>query len=304
MEIKEMDILQLSYFIEAAQTMSFRKVSQRYYTSQPSVSNSISNLETELGAKLFNRTAHGVSLTAAGHELLPYAVSVLDSLQTAKSRIRDMHNSATGSVYIACIPGASQVLAECLKAFTASYPDLYVDIKVVDGNGQIAAMDEDRFDFVFGGFHRKPNASKSEVFLIRRGFLSLILPRSQYPEPWLVSFTDLAERSFIAISPSGDPLLYEQVMSCCKNRGFSPYIVGFYSEAHAIITAVRASVGISLLPSHLVGIMPEDILSIPLEGEDARYDSYVSWKKNSSNIAAQHFLQIVQNMIKLEDTPT
>ena len=297
-----MDILQLCYFIEAAQTMSFRKVSQRYYVSQPSISNSISNLEMELGAKLFNRASHGVSLTAEGHELLPYAISILDSLQTAKSRIRDIRNSTAGSVYIACTPSASHVLAECLKMSVINYPDLYVDIKIVDSNNQIAAMDEERFDFTFGGFHRNPSSSKSEVLLVRRGFLSLIIPRTQNAEQRPLCFTDLAERSFITISPSGEPLLYEQIMTCCKNRGLDPHIVSFYSEAHAIITAVRAGVGISVLPSHLVGMMPEDILAIPLDGEDARHDTYASWKKSSTNIAAQRFLRVVQDMAKLEST--
>ena len=296
-----MDIQQLSYFIEAAQTMSFRKVSKRYFVSQPSISNSIGSLETELGAKLFFRTSHGVSLTAEGRELLPYATQALETMETAKSRIRDVRSSNKGTIRIACVPGASLVLAEYIKAYIDRYPEILVDIKVVDGYGQIAAMDDDLYDFTFGCYQRSPSSRLSEVHMLRPGFLSLVLPRSQYPDPALVSFSELTGVPFVSISPTtGGPHFYEQVMECCKNRGFMPHVVSFYDNAIILLTAVSAGVGISVLPQNTSSCMSKEIVEIPLKGEDSRHDFYVSWKKSSSNNTAKHFLQMLRDMLGLK----
>jgi DNA-binding transcriptional LysR family regulator len=294
-----MDIFQLSYFIEAAQTKSFRKVSQRYFVSQPSISNSIGNLEAELGAKLFIRTSQGVSLTAEGRELLPYAIQVVENLKTAKSRIRDVHSSNKGTICVASVPGANNVLAECLKASIAQYPEIYVDIKILNGNGQLSAMEEDRYDLTFGGFPKRPNSGKSEIHLIRQGFLSLVLPRSQYSEDWEVNFSELKDVSFLVISPSAGSALYEQIITCCKNRGLIPRIVGFYNNANALLMGVSAGVGISLVPPCMIlKGMEEDILEIPLTNEDAAHDYYVSFRKDSSNTAARNFLSVVKTMFR------
>lgn len=288
-----MDMEQISYFVEAAQTLSFRKVSQRYYTSQPSISNSISKLENELGAKLFNRTAHGVTLTAEGHEFLPYALQLLELTKVAVSKIRDVHCSNKGTITIACVPGASNVVSECLRACLQKYPEIYVDITVTNGYGQISAMDSDEYDFTFGSYQTPPHSNKSETYKIRDGHLALVLPRSQYPDPEKISFPDMAGVPFLSISPAGGPPLYDCAMECCKAHGFTPHIVSIYTDLRTILAAVGAGAGISVLPSNMLTGQEEDLTVIPFTGESSRLDVYFTWKKTTSNAAAVRFREVV-----------
>jgi Transcriptional regulator len=280
--------------------MSFRKVSQRYFVSQPSISKSIGNLEAELDARLFDRKSDGVHLTAEGQALLPYAVQMDEILKTAKARIRDVRSSDKGIVRIACVHGATPVLSECLKASITRYPKIYVDIILVNGNDQMAALDDEQFDFTFGCYNNIPSSSISEVHLIREGHLCLILPRAQYPDTQKVRLLDLTEVPFIAISPSTGPL-YEQILRCCKNRGLNPHVVGFFDSTQTLSIAVQAGAGISVLPPELARDLPkDDVTVIPFDGEDARFDSYISWKKSSSNNAAEKFLQVIKEMLNHE----
>lgn len=62
-----MTSLQISYFLKAADCMSFSRAAQELYVSQPSVSRQIKALEAELGYPLFDRsTKNAIQLTAAG----------------------------------------------------------------------------------------------------------------------------------------------------------------------------------------------------------------------------------------------
>src|SRR5580698_7616138 len=68
-----MELRHLRYFIAVAETGSLTVAAERrLYTSQPSLSRQIRDLEEEVGAELFSRSARGVELTAAGKAFLDH----------------------------------------------------------------------------------------------------------------------------------------------------------------------------------------------------------------------------------------
>ena len=73
-----MNLQQLNYVIQIAETGSFNRAAERLFVSQPSLTSAVKDLEKELGIIIFNRTGKGVTLTAEGYEFLPYARSVYD----------------------------------------------------------------------------------------------------------------------------------------------------------------------------------------------------------------------------------
>ena len=68
-----MTLQQLKYAIAIAETGSFNKAAEQLYVSQPSLTNSIRDLENEIGIVVFNRNAKGATLTNDGAEFIQYA---------------------------------------------------------------------------------------------------------------------------------------------------------------------------------------------------------------------------------------
>ncbi len=81
-----MTLLQIKYIIEIVNCKSITGASKKLYISQPSLSNSVKELEKELGIIIFNRTPKGISLSAEGAEFLSYARQVYE-----QSKILEQH---------------------------------------------------------------------------------------------------------------------------------------------------------------------------------------------------------------------
>ncbi|MBP5166589.1 MAG: LysR family transcriptional regulator [Oscillospiraceae bacterium] len=81
-----MNINQLKYVLEIAESSSMREASAKLYISQPALSASIRELEDELGLIIFERTNKGISLTDAGREFLVYAKKAVGQYEILEDR--------------------------------------------------------------------------------------------------------------------------------------------------------------------------------------------------------------------------
>jgi DNA-binding transcriptional LysR family regulator len=86
-----MDTTWFEDFLAVLEEGGFTRAAERRAVSQPAFSRRIKALEDWVGANLFDRTTHSVSLTAAGERLLPAAEEILRRLQIARA---DASNAA------------------------------------------------------------------------------------------------------------------------------------------------------------------------------------------------------------------
>ena len=75
-----MELLQLRYFLTVGKTLNISKAAREHMIPQPSMSATISRLEKDLGAKLFDRSKNHLSLTPAGENFFQVVQSALFTL--------------------------------------------------------------------------------------------------------------------------------------------------------------------------------------------------------------------------------
>lgn len=88
-----MTLQQLKYMIEVVRYGSINEAAKRLFVTQPSLSNAIKELETEVGIELFLRTAKGIALTTDGAEFLGYARQVVEQTGLLEQRYLDRRPS-------------------------------------------------------------------------------------------------------------------------------------------------------------------------------------------------------------------
>jgi len=81
-----MTLQQLRYIIKIVECGSITEAARQLFISQPSLSNAVKELETELGIEIFCRTTKGISLSIDGMEFLSYARQVVEQTELLEQR--------------------------------------------------------------------------------------------------------------------------------------------------------------------------------------------------------------------------
>jgi len=119
----------LEIFAQVVQAGSFSRAAQGLLMTQSAISQHIRDLETSLGAKLFERKPRGVSLTPAGETLHDYMQQIFQLLAEAENAVTDVTQLLKGRLNIGATPGVSvYLLPVWLQAYREAYPDLLVTI--------------------------------------------------------------------------------------------------------------------------------------------------------------------------------
>ena len=116
-----MDLLQLEHFLAVVEERTFTRAAERVCRTQPAVSQSIKKLEEEVGAPLFARDVHEVSLTEAGRVLADYARRMVHLRDEALRQVTELKSLKAGTLAIAAgLPSAESTTTSIALAASAA----------------------------------------------------------------------------------------------------------------------------------------------------------------------------------------
>ncbi len=112
-----MTLQQLKYALEIARCGSINEAAKKLFISQPSLSNSIRELESELGIVIFERTNRGISISSDGIEFLGYARQISEQAEFIEDRYHGrkekiMHFSVSTQHYAFVVNAFTRLLKE------------------------------------------------------------------------------------------------------------------------------------------------------------------------------------------------
>ena len=123
-------------FYDVAQYGSVSLASKNLMISQPAISRSIKNLESQLGVTLFYRTLNGMVLTEKGKELLPYVEDACNALKIGErefylfKKVERFHKDYP-NIEVSII---SRSTAELLELLDKHELDFVVDTSPIEGS--------------------------------------------------------------------------------------------------------------------------------------------------------------------------
>jgi DNA-binding transcriptional LysR family regulator len=126
------NFLNLEYFLAVAEELNITRAAKRLYISQQSLSNHISNMESEFGVQLFNRTMP-LTLTYAGRSLKTRAKQLLDLKDETYRELADIKDFTTGQLSIGVSHTRGRfLLPAILPSYREKFPN--IELHLVEGN--------------------------------------------------------------------------------------------------------------------------------------------------------------------------
>ena len=136
-----MEIQWLKAFLATTEQGSVSGAAEQLHLTQPAVSKRLAALEQQLGTPLFDRIGRRLQLTTAGRALLPRARHILNEVSDAERELRALGGQVSGSLRIATSHHVGlHHLPPILKAFSARYPDVTLDIDFLDSEQAYQAL--------------------------------------------------------------------------------------------------------------------------------------------------------------------
>ena len=134
MDIAKLDWTLLRTFIAVVDAGSILGASRRLGSYQPTISRQVSELESQLGIPLFERTGRGLSPTLAGLAIVEPARQMAASAQAVGNALSGIGKTLQGTVRVGCSQVvASYVLPRCLTSIRLKEPSLQIDVVASNG---------------------------------------------------------------------------------------------------------------------------------------------------------------------------
>ncbi|QRG06353.1 LysR family transcriptional regulator [Xanthobacter dioxanivorans] len=124
-----MDIRQLKYFVQIAESGNFSRAAEVLRIAQPSLSQQMKNLEEELGVGLLLRHARGVTLTELGQQLYDHARRILQEVDRVKDVVRSSSLNPSGRVSVGLPTSACRGLGlPLIQALAERQPNISLHV--------------------------------------------------------------------------------------------------------------------------------------------------------------------------------
>ena len=291
-----MELRHLRYFVAVAETGSLTEAAaNRLYTSQPSLSRQLRDLELEVGAQLLIRGPRGVELTPAGRDFLDHARLALLQASDAIAAARRAFRPVKASFAVGFLTGQE---VEWLRHVTHVLRDELqaIDFRVIsDFSPAIgAAVQRGEIDLGFSRIEPQPNVSYK---IIAHEPIVVVLPR-EHPlaardkiDPY-----EIDPQSFIGYSDTPH-VLRGIVDRYFRDRGLAMAPSHFLDGYATGISLVASTKGVTLLPAYVEALLPASLVSRPLTGNSPVIEIAAGYRADNPSPILAVFLRNIDRLV-------
>ena len=295
-----MDIRQLECFVAVAEELHFRRASEGLGLSQSALSERVSALEHELGARLFFRTTRQVSLTQAGSEFLQDAKRILSDIDRSVANVRHSADSDLHHIRLSGVDEAiSMLLPRALLAFRQTNPKVHVQILEISSSEQHSQeLITHRTDVAFVRTPQEDEFITSEL-LHRQPIVVVLANSNPLSSSRSLSTSDIADQPIVGYPKHARPILHEALWSGFRKIGTQPNIVCEIIDKSTLLQFVAHGLGIALVPAWVKNIAPSGVSFIPFEPCENLVDLYVASRRLGNSDTVKRFVDTVRKTATL-----
>jgi DNA-binding transcriptional LysR family regulator len=281
---------QLHGFKAVADLGTFTAAAQRLKVAQPALSLNIRDLESELGAKLFDRTTRRVELTAAGREFLQSVDKLIVDLERAVQNARDLADRKRGRLVVAAPPLlAALIVPGAVADYRKRFPSIEVSVIDAQTNIIVDKVRSGEADCGIGTFAEAEEGIRRQI-LFEDALMAWCPAQSQCARSSRLAWKDLPAGQLIAMTrDSRIRFLVDQAYQSIGQTVRPAYEVSHMTTA---IMMVEAGLGVAVLPAYVWGFarVLNVVSKVLSEPEVRREVAIIQASGRSLSPAAEAFL--------------
>jgi DNA-binding transcriptional LysR family regulator len=245
-----MELRQLEYFVAVAEEHNFTRAAERVHISQSGISAQIRQLERELGAELFDRSARTVTLTIAGKAALEHARAALAAAGAVGQAVGEVTDLIRGRLTVGMVIGCTLTpLFEALAAFHEAHPGVEISL-LEDSSDRLAdGVRTGAVDLALIGTATATPDGLDALTIISERLIAAVPAGHPLAKQRRVTLRDLIAYPIVCMPPgTGLRAVFDQA---CAAQSLQPSIALQASAADAIADLAARGLGVAILSNSM-----------------------------------------------------
>ncbi len=292
-----MELRHLRYFIAVAEEGSLTNAAERrLHTAQPSLSRQIRDLEISVGAKLLERGARGITLTAAGRVFLDHARLALLQVEAAGEAARRAAQPEKAAFVFGFLTGHEVVwLPEALRILREEQPDIEITLFSQSSPELAGGLMRGKVDVAF--LRREAQApGLAFKFLIREPLVAVLPAGHRLAARKDIRLHDIAGE--IYITPTRVAPALKAVIDAYAAKSGVVLKPSYDAEnLSSAMSLVASTGGVTLLPLYARNLLSPAVVIRPLQGEAPTIDLVMGYNRSNSSPLLKRFLARADELV-------
>ena len=254
-----------------------------------------------MGVPLFDRSTRPVSLTPAGAAFLLDARAILERIDVSLEHIKEASTGLEGTLRIGYVRGYERSnLSNLLRSFHKKYPNVLLSLYRNSTDALAAALSNQDLDLIvtWDSTNLAANPQWGSFRMAGARLVVALYPSHPLAGRASLSRRELKDEKILYMSPSDSQDSYGDAffMNLYQVAEFRPNIIFRSSDTESILIMVAAEEGVSILPDYCTNKLTnaDNLVFIPLEGENEIEEITVVWSRNNPNPVLPRLVQHLQ----------
>ncbi len=272
---------------------SMNKAAIRLRITQPALSRQMQSLEHELGGKLLERGAHGVSPTALCHKTVEILQPVLESYMRGLSEIKYEARGERSTIRVGYLISTAQAMVTpAIEALRDTHPEVKVRLLDMSPGEQIRALENGEIDMAIIG--QEGDLAAREFYsqkLCSYRVCAALSSRDLLAQRESIRLTDLANHDFIGVDEAEVPGRNEWTSQLAKQAGFQIRFLAVTDGITHVLSLVDSESAVTLLPDYFLHYQHPGVRFVPLSDLGAIWDFHMIWQRGKTSRAVQALIK-------------
>lgn len=276
-----MELRQLEYFVAVAEEQSFTRAAGRVHISQSGVSAQIRQLERELGAELFDRSARVAILTAAGKAALEHARATLAAVGTLSQAVGEVTDLIRGKLTVGMVIGCTVTpLFDALAEFHQAHPGVEVSLLEDNSDRLVEGVREGTIDLALAGTARTTPDGLEALTIVSERIVAAVPAGHPLAKRRHLTLGDLVPYPIVCMPPgTGLRTVFDQA---CSAQHLRPVIALQASAAEAVADLATRGLAVAVLTDSMAARYRDSLTVRTIDDVDIPALLALIWKGTSS----------------------